>query len=52
MKHLQETGYTYFQHMARAFSIATVLVVHGIFPFIWEDKASNMLCTKHETKKS
>jgi uncharacterized protein YjeT (DUF2065 family) len=44
MKHLKETGYTYFAHMRRAFCIAFVLVVHGIVPGIWTDKATQMLC--------
>ena len=44
MKHLKETGYTYFAHMRRAFCIAFVPVVHGIFPDIWTDKATQMLC--------
>ena len=54
MKHLKETGYTYFAHMRRAFCIAFVLVVHGIFPDIWTDKATQMLCDhdKEQVDKS
>ena len=46
MRHLKNTGYTYFGHMFRAFKIAGILIVHGIFPFFWETKASDMIC-KH-----
>jgi hypothetical protein len=44
MSHLNEVGYGYFQHLFRAWKIAFVLIVHGIFPNIWKTKASDMLC--------
>jgi len=50
MSHLYETGYTYFQHLRRAWSIAAVLIVHGLFPEIWKNKASKMLCSHTSTK--
>jgi len=46
MKHLEEIHMTYLQHWARTWSIAIVLIVHGIFPNIWKHKASDMLCEK------
>ena len=46
MKHLQETGYTYFSHLIRAWTIAFVLLVHGLFPNVWEDKATELI-NKH-----
>lgn len=46
MKHLEETGYTYFSHLKRAWTIAFVLIVHGLFPNIWEDKATELI-NKH-----
>jgi len=44
MSHLNEVGYGYFQHLFRAWKIAFVLLVHGVFPEIWKTKASDMLC--------
>ena len=44
MSHLNEVGYGYFQHLFRAWRIAFVLIVHGIFPDIWKTKASDELC--------
>lgn len=43
MGHLQETGYTYFGHLKRAWTIAFVLVVHGLFPNVWKDKARELM---------
>ena len=48
MSHLQETGFNYFRHLYRAWSIAFVLVIHGLFPNVWQNKASNMLEATHE----
>ena len=43
MGHLEETGYTYFGHMKRAWTIAFVLLVHGLLPNIWQDKATELI---------
>jgi hypothetical protein len=43
MKHLEETGLTYFEHLYRAWSIAFVSIVHGLLPFIWEHKAKDII---------
>lgn len=43
MKHLKETGLNYFEHMARSWSVAFICLVHGLFPFIWEHKASDII---------
>ena len=49
MSHLTETGYTYFGHLLRAWKVAGVLLVHGLFPNIWQNTASELLCEKqHE----
>lgn len=51
MSHLREAGYSYFEHFLRAWTVAAVLIVHGIFPNIWQNKASDILCEKqHENK--
>ncbi len=44
MKHLREVNMTYGQHLLHAASIAIVLIVHGLFPWVWETKATEMLC--------
>lgn len=44
MSHLTETGYGYFEHLLRAWKIAGVLLVHGLVPNVWKDRASKMIC--------
>ena len=44
MKHLRDVNMNYFQHLGRAWGIAVILVVHGIYPDVWRDKASKLLC--------
>ncbi len=44
MSHLNEVGYGYFQHLYRAWKIAFILLVHGLFPNLWKTKASDLLC--------
>ena len=51
MSHLSETGYGYFEHLLRAWKIAGVLLVHGLVPNIWKNKASDMLCADNKTRK-
>lgn len=43
MKHLDEINESYLQHLRFAWSVAFVLLVHGLFPMIWENKASQMM---------
>jgi hypothetical protein len=43
MSHLTEVNKGYFEHLFRAWKIAIVLIVHGIFPDIWKTKASELL---------
>jgi hypothetical protein len=44
MGHLKQTGFGYFEHLTRAWHIAGVLVIHGIFPNVWPELASRLLC--------
>lgn len=44
MSHLTETGTGYFKHLLRAWKVAAVLLIHGLFPNIWKTKASELLC--------
>jgi hypothetical protein len=46
MNHLEENNVTYFEHLRFAWGVAFVLIVHGLLPNIWKDKASHLLCDK------
>lgn len=43
LKHLEEVNMTYWQHLKHAWSIAFILLVHGLFPNIWKNKASESI---------
>ena len=43
LKHLQEAGETYFEHLRFAWSVGFVMLVHGLLPFVWEYKATEMM---------
>ena len=45
MSHLKDTGFTYLQHLRHAWSVAFVLLVHGIIPNVWTTKASDIICS-------
>jgi hypothetical protein len=47
MSHLTDVNMNYLQHFKRAWGIAFVLLVHGVFPNIWKTKASEMLCSNN-----
>jgi uncharacterized protein YjeT (DUF2065 family) len=47
MGHLADVKMSYFEHFKRAWSIAFVLVVHGLLPNVWKTKATEMLCNNH-----
>lgn len=46
MSHLKEVNMYYFQHLFRAYKIAFILMVHGLFPNVWKTKASELLLHK------
>ena len=41
--HLESVQLSYWGHLFRAWSIALVLFVHGLFPNVWKQKASQMM---------
>jgi len=43
MGHLKDVGLNYFEHLRRAWTIAFVSFVHGLLPFVWEDKAKELI---------
>ena len=46
MNHLKESGKGYFEHLLGAWKVAFILLVHGLLPNVWEDKASNIICSE------
>ena len=46
MRHLKEIQESYWEHLWFALSVAFVLIVHGLFPFLWSMKASDMMDLK------
>ena len=48
--HLKEAGETYFEHLRFAWSVAFVMVVHGLLPWVWEYKATEMM-SKREIER-
>ena len=43
LKHLQEAGETYFEHLRFAWSVAFVMIVHGLLPWVWEYHATGRM---------
>ena len=43
LKHLEVINETYFEHLFFALKVAFVLVVHGLMPWVWSMKASDMM---------
>ena len=48
MTHLNDVGMNYIQHLIRAWSIAFVLIIHGVFPNVWKTRANELLCDHHD----
>ena len=48
MSHLKDNNIGYFKHLYRAWSWAFVLLVHGIFPNVWQTKVSDEICKKSD----
>lgn len=51
MKHLEEAGMGYFEHLRFAWSMAIASFVHGIFPMLFTDYVSNKIQQRNETTK-
>ena len=50
IKHLQEAGETYFEHLRFAWSVGFVMLVHGLLPWVWEFRATEMMA-RQEMKR-
>ena len=46
IKHLEWIDEGYFEHMWFAFKVAGVLIVHGLMPWVWQFKATEMMQKK------
>ena len=46
IKHLEWIQEGYFEHLRFAWSVGFVMIVHGLLPWVWTDKASEMLARK------
>lgn len=42
IKHLEWVDESYLEHLWFAWRVAAVLIVHGLLPWIWQFKASEM----------
>jgi hypothetical protein len=51
MSHLKEVNRSYLRHLYHAWKVAGILIVHGLFPNIWETKASDNLCQQSHPKR-
>lgn len=51
MKHLEAIQETYLEHLYFALSVAFVFIVHGLFPWVWETKGTDMIRVR-ETKRA
>ena len=49
MNHLNTIGMGYFMHLFHACRVAFILIIHGLFPNIWEWKASELICKEINT---
>ena len=50
IKHLEEAGETYFEHLRFAWSVGFVMIVHGLLPWVWEYRATEMM-SKREIQR-
>ena len=46
MEHLKEAGETYFEHLRFAWSVGCVMIVHGLLPWVWEYRATEMMAKR------
>ena len=46
MKHLKYVQEKYLDHLCFAWKVAGVLIVHGLLPEVWVNKASDMMYLK------
>ncbi|MDC3266411.1 hypothetical protein OAU13_00630 [bacterium] len=52
MSHLSDNDVSYLKHLVRAWKWAFVLLVHGLFPNIWQTKVSDEICGSRKSSPS
>lgn len=52
ISHLEWIDETYFEHMRFAWSVAFVMFVHGLLPWVWQFKASDMMIEKEAQRQA
>lgn len=50
MQHLKENGETYWEHLRFTWSVAFVMMVHGLMPSVWEYRASEMIALQEHKR--
>lgn len=50
INHLEWIDESYFEHMRFAWSVAFVMFVHGLMPWVWQFKATEMM-SKREVQR-
>lgn len=46
IKHLDWIQETYWEHLRFAWSVGFVMMVHGLLPWVWEFKATEMMAKR------
>jgi hypothetical protein len=46
VKHLEDINETYLEHLWFAVSVAFVFIVHGLLPWVWKTKGTDMIRVK------
>ena len=46
IRHLEVIHESYFEHLRFAWYVAFVMFVHGLFPWVWGMKASDLMAMK------
>ena len=46
IKHLEWIQETYWEHLKFAWSVGLVMMVHGLLPWVWEFRATEMMARR------
>ena len=46
IKHLEWIQETYWEHLKFAWSVGFVMIVHGLLPWVWEFRATEMMAKR------
>ena len=51
IQHLEWINESYFEHLRFAWSVAFVMIVHGLLPWVWQFRATEMMA-RRETQRN